>query len=140
MKTASDCIFCRIVAGTAPARKVYEDDSVLAFLDINPISTGHTLVVPKQHFVNVYDLPDEQFARIVAIVRKLVLHYQTAIGAQSVNLLHSAGRPARQDVFHFHVHIIPRHESDGLHLGYRPRAGNVEDPDTVLARLRQGLT
>jgi len=138
--TAPDCVFCRIVAGNAPARRVYENESVLAFLDINPISVGHTLVIPKPHFVNVYDLPDEQFARIVAVTRKLVLHYRTAIGAQSVNLLHSAGRPARQDVFHFHLHIIPRYENDGLHLGYRPRAGNLEDPDAVLARLRQGLT
>jgi histidine triad (HIT) family protein len=135
----TDCIFCRIAAGTAPARKVCEDDFVLAFLDINPISVGHTLVIPKQHYVNVFDLPGELLAKVMLTAKRLAVHYRTAIGARSVNLLHSAGRAARQDVFHFHLHIIPRHEDDGLHLGYRPRAGNIEDPDKVLARLRQGL-
>lgn len=136
----TSCIFCRIVAGAAPARKVLEDDSVLAFLDTNPISIGHTLVIPKPHFVNVYDLPEELLARVTSVAKRLALHYRTALGAQSVNLLHSAGRAARQDVFHFHLHIIPRHDDDGLHLGYRPRAGNIEDPDAVLARIRKGLT
>lgn len=136
----TDCIFCRIVAGQAPARKVFENESALAFLDINPISVGHTLVIPKAHYVNVYDLPENLLAEVMAVAQKLALHYRTVLDAEAVNLLHSAGRAARQDVYHFHLHIIPRHENDGLHLGYRPRAGNIEDPDAVLARIRQALT
>jgi len=75
----------------------------------------------------------------MAVAKKLALHYRTALDAQAVNLLHSAGRAARQDVFHFHMHLIPRHDNDGLHLGYRPRAGNIEDPDVILARIRKAL-
>jgi histidine triad (HIT) family protein len=135
----TDCAFCRIVAGQAPARVIYQDETVMAFLDINPISVGHTLIVPKAHYVNVYDLPEHLLAEVVAAGQKLARHYRTALDAQAVNLLHSAGRAARQDVFHFHLHLIPRHENDGLHLGYRPRVGNVEDPDAVLARIRRAL-
>lgn len=74
------------------------------------------------------------------MAQRLARRYQTALNAQAVNLLHSAGRAARQDVFHFHLHVIPRHENDGLHPGYRPRAGNSENPDAVLARIRKSLT
>jgi histidine triad (HIT) family protein len=132
----TDCTFCRIVAGELRCWKTYEDDAVLAFLDINPIAEGHTLVIPKLHFVNLYDIPEDLLGRVVAVSRRLALAYRETLGAQAANLLHSAGRAARQDVFHFHLHIIPRHENDGLHLGYRPRSGS-HDFDAVLAKIRR---
>jgi histidine triad (HIT) family protein len=134
----SDCIFCRIVAGQAPCWKVYEDDRAMAFLDINPIADGHTLVIPKPHFVNVFDMPPDLLCHVTAVAQTLVLRYRQALGMGAVNMLHSAGRAARQDVFHYHLHIIPRRDDDGLHLGYRPRSGG-RDFETVLKKI-QGVS
>jgi histidine triad (HIT) family protein len=133
---SSDCIFCRIVAGQAPAFKVFEDDSTLAFLDINPISPGHTLVIPREHHTNMFDIPEQLLTRVGEAARRIALSYRQSLGMNDANFLHSAGRAARQDVFHFHLHIIPRYPDDGLHLGYRPRSGS-RDFDTVLTRIRQ---
>jgi len=138
MAVMNDCIFCRIVAGQAPCWKVYEDDETMAFLDVNPIVDGHTLVIPKRHFANVYDIPEHLLCHVTAVAQKLVLQYRTALGTEAVNMLHSAGRAARQDVFHYHLHIIPRHGDDGLHLGYRPRAGG-KDFQGILKKIR-GVT
>lgn len=135
----TNCVFCRIVAGTAPSWKVYEDDAVVAFLDTNPIADGHTLVIPRAHYVNIYDIPEDLLARVARVAHKLALAYRAALKAEAVNMLHSAGRAARQEVPHFHLHIIPRHEDDGLHLGYRPRAGPTEDFDALVARIRKSL-
>jgi histidine triad (HIT) family protein len=114
---------------------VYEDDQATAFLDINPISDGHTLVIPKPHFVNVYDIPPDLLCHITSVAQRLIIQYRKALNVEAVNMLHSAGRAARQDVFHYHLHIIPRRADDGLHLGYRPRSGS-RDFVATLARIK----
>lgn len=108
-----NCIFCQIVQGMAPSWKIYETDDTLAFLDINPVNEYHTLVIPKHHYVNYFDVPPELLLRVTATVKQLVDLYHRRLGIDNVQIISCAGEEAQQDVFHFHVHIVPRHQDDG---------------------------
>lgn len=112
--THGDCLFCKIVAGDIPATKVHEDDETLAFLDINPVSEGHTLVIPKDHFENVYATPAETWCRVMLTVQKVAEAVRHAVNADGINLVMNNESAAGQLVPHAHVHIIPRHNDDGL--------------------------
>lgn len=111
-----NCIFCKIVKGDIPSHKVYEDAHVLAFLDIRPVNPGHTLVIPKDHFENIYTLPDEVMARISLAVKQVAIAVKQGVEADGVNIGMNNEAAAGQVVFHAHIHVIPRVESDGLHL------------------------
>ena len=111
-----DCIFCKIIKGELPKYKVYEDEDVLAFLDINPVAGGHTLVVPKKHFVDLISAPPEVAANIMAITQKIAPAIIEAVGATAFNLGLNNGVQAGQVVDHLHIHIIPRFAGDGLQL------------------------
>jgi len=108
-----NCVFCKIVRGEIPAAKLYEDDSVLAFLDISPINKGHTLVIPKKHYKNLYDLPEEEFQKVAVVVKRVSGAVKRATGAAGINVLQANEKAAGQEVMHFHVHVIPRFENDG---------------------------
>ena len=110
----TDCIFCKIIAGQIPATKIYEDDKVLAFLDIGPISDGHTLVVPKQHYEKVHECPPEVLADIWAKLGKIAGAVSSAMNSDGYNVLCNNGRAAGQLVDHLHFHIIPRMTGDGV--------------------------
>lgn len=115
----ADCIFCKIIAGEIPSSKVYEDDQVIAFLDISQVTPGHTLVVPKQHFRNLLkmdaDSASQLFARVPDIARKVM----KATGAKGMNILNNNEEIAGQTVFHTHVHLAPRYEeTDGLQISF----------------------
>jgi histidine triad (HIT) family protein len=110
---SDDCIFCSIVDGEIPARIVHETDDVVAFLDANPLSRGHTLVIPKTHTQHVGDLDDDLAAALFAAVTELTPHVQSTVGADGVNVGINDGEAAGQEVPHTHVHIIPRFEGDG---------------------------
>lgn len=110
----NDCIFCKIIAGQVPALKVYEDDSVLAFLDIKPNHPGHTLVIPKDHIENIYGMPDETLCRITMVVRKVALAVKNGVDADGLNIIMNNESAAGQEVFHAHIHIIPRYNEDGF--------------------------
>lgn len=112
--SSSDCIFCKIVSGDAPAYKVYEDDDVVAFLDIFPWTTGHTLVVPKTHSPNLFEIPDEDASAVMRAIRRVAPALRSTVEAEGMNLLQSNGRAGWQTVDHFHVHLIPRWEDDSL--------------------------
>lgn len=109
-----ECIFCKIIAGQIPATKIYEDDKVLAFMDIGPISDGHTLIVPKQHYEKVHECPPEVLADIGARLGKIAGAVASAINSDGYNVLCNNGRAAGQLVDHLHVHIIPRMTGDGV--------------------------
>jgi len=109
-----DCLFCKIIAGEIPCSKVYEDKLFIAFLDINPVHKGHLLIVPKRHFVNVLDTPDVEAAEIYKVARDLSKAVIEAVGCDGVNLVQNNNASAGQEVFHSHLHIIPRFENDGL--------------------------
>ncbi|EFQ57138.1 HIT family protein [Streptococcus downei] len=105
----SDCIFCKIIAGEIPSSKIYEDEKVLAFLDISQTTKGHTLVIPKEHVRNMLEMSDQTAADVFARLPKLARAIKTATGAKGLNILNNNEEVAGQTVFHAHIHIIPRY-------------------------------
>lgn len=101
------CEFCKIVRKEAPASPVYEDDKVIAFLSIQPINIGHTLVVPKKHYDNIYEIPEEEVAHLYKIVKKVAYAVKNAVSAEGIRIVQNNGEAAGQVIFHLHVHIIP---------------------------------
>jgi histidine triad (HIT) family protein len=131
---SEDCIFCQIVAGDIPARVVYEDDDVLAFLDANPLARGHTLVIPKPHHETLGDLPADAGEPVFAALHRLAPAIEAAVGADASNVAFNNGEAAGQEVPHVHGHVIPRFEGDGgapIHAvaGARPDLSDDELDD-----------
>ncbi len=118
-----NCVFCDIVAGRLPSYKVYEDREILGFLDINPLAPGHTLVVPKKHYVDVYDIPADTLESIAGVAQNVARKIRESGLGQDVNLFNASGVSAEQSVFHFHVHVIPRNPTDsiGVHGWWNPK-------------------
>jgi histidine triad (HIT) family protein len=102
-----DCIFCKIVKGDIPCYKLYEDDDVLAFLDIKPLSKGHILVLPKKHFENIFDIPDDLLCKTISVAKKLSLKLKEKYSPEGIVLNQNNGFKAGQTIFHFHLHIKP---------------------------------
>jgi histidine triad (HIT) family protein len=136
----TDCIFCRIVGGELPSSGVYADEHVIAFLDIGPIVKGHTLVVPRRHFQYVYDIPADELARVVAVVKKVASAQRRALGCDGVNVTQANGRCAGQVVPHLHFHVIPRFDDDGHHWNWKSKSYDApEEMRAVADRLRGGF-
>ena len=108
----NNCIFCAIAEGEIPSFKVYEDDLVLAYLDINPVSKGHTLVIPKAHTEGLLDTPDETLAAVIARVKKVAAYVKKVLGCGGFNIVQNNGETAGQTVRHVHFHIVPRYDGD----------------------------
>ena len=125
-----DCLFCKIVARELPATVVAEDERTVSFMDINPATRGHALVVPREHSVDLLEIPQEDLAAVAAAAKRLAARAKEALGADGVNLLNSCGAAAWQTVFHFHIHVIPRYRDDPLKLPWIPGPG---DPDEIAA-------
>ena len=115
-----DCVFCEILKGDSPASFTYQDDSVVAFMDVQPITHGHMLVVPRVHAVLMSDLDETISMRTFRVARKLAAAVRSTLGASGVNLFVADGEVAFQDVPHFHVHVIPRYPKDGFGLTFPP--------------------
>ena len=113
----SECIFCKIIDGSIPSAKIYEDEYVYAFMDIMPLTKGHTLIIPKNHKENVYDLSEEEASNLFKVVPKIASALKESFGPVGMNLLNNNGAPAGQSVFHFHLHFIPRYDQTD---GFRP--------------------
>jgi histidine triad (HIT) family protein len=122
-----DCLFCKIVAGEIPSTRVDEDERTVAFMDINPATRGHLLVVPRAHSVDLLEIGDEDLEACVRMARRLAARLKEKLGADGVNLLNSCGRAAWQTVFHFHLHVIPRYETDPLRLPWVPAPGDRDE-------------
>jgi histidine triad (HIT) family protein len=131
---SDDCIFCKIVAGEMPAMKVHEDDRTIAFMDINPATRGHLLVIPRAHSKDLLEIPADDLEACLAVARDLSARAKERLGAQGINVLNSCGRAAWQTVFHFHVHVIPRYADDPLRLPWIPGPG---DSDEIAAAAEQ---
>jgi len=129
-----DCLFCSIVAGEIPSTIVDEDERTIAFMDINPATRGHALVVPRAHSRDLLDVSEEDLAACAAAARRLAGRVSERLDADGVNLLNSCGRAAWQTVFHFHIHVIPRYDDDPLRLPWTPGPG---DPDEIAAAARE---
>jgi len=134
-----DCIFCKMVAGQIPVTKVYEDQVVLAFLDIGPVSDGHTLVIPMQHFEKLHDCPPELLGQISSRLGKIAKAVVDATGSAGYNVLCNNGRAAGQLIEHLHFHIIPRNAGDGVFDRW-PSHKYVEGKiEKIAARIREKL-
>ena len=107
----ADCIFCKIIAGEIPSYTIYEDEDFKVFLDINPASKGHALIVPKVHYANLYDIDEEVVAKAMKLAKKLAIHMTDILGCEGFNILQNNNETAGQTVFHFHMHLIPRYEN-----------------------------
>lgn len=135
----TDCLFCKIVAEEIPCEKIYEDDATFAFLDIRPINRGHTLVVPKAHHENIYDIPADSFARVMETVRMLAPKVKAAMDADGINIGMNNDGAAGQVVFHAHLHIIPRFSGDG-HRHWHGNGYAEGEAAEVGETLRKALT
>jgi len=111
---SESCNFCKVVSGENPASIVYEDGNVLAFMDLHPANIGHTLVVPKEHWETIYDVPEEVLADLFAVVKRISVAVEKAVGAEGISILQFNGRASGQSVMHFHVHVIPRFRGDAI--------------------------
>jgi len=129
-------IFARIAAGEIPCQKVFENDLLLAFLDINPLSEGHTLLITKRPVERVEDLTPEEAAEIGRVLPVLIRKILAVTGAPACNILQNNGRAAGQEVPHVHFHIIPRREGDGLGFRWKPQRRSTEELEALAARIR----
>src|SRR3954470_11503573 len=124
---ADDCIFCKIVAGELPATKIDEDERTIAFMDINPWTRGHALVIPKAHSTDVGEIDEADLAAVAAMAKRVALRQKEALGAEGVNLLNAFGSAAWQTVVHTHFHVLPRYDDDGTRVPASAGAGGGED-------------
>ena len=128
--SGSDCLFCGIVAGEVPAQIVDSDEHTVAFMDINPATRGHALVVPRTHAADLFEISDEDLEHTGVAARRLAARMKPVLSADGFNVLNSCGAAAWQTVFHFHLHVVPRYEDDPLELPWIPQPG---DPDEIAA-------
>jgi histidine triad (HIT) family protein len=141
--TLDDCVFCNIVKGTVPESVVYDDNEVLAFMDIQPVNPGHVLVIPKVHVSGLSNLDEETGTHMFKVgMRVAEAVKRSGVKCEGVNLLLSDGRAAFQEIFHVHLHVIPRFEGDNLHIGfgrqYRLKPERHE-LDKIAAKIRSAL-
>lgn len=115
-----NCIFCKIAAGEIPAITIYEDNDVKVIFDAGPATKGHALVIPKGHYENVFDIPEELLAKAHVVAKKIAIKMKDATGCDGVNILQNNGEKAGQSVFHLHIHVIPRYEGDTANIKWTP--------------------
>ena len=130
-----DCVFCKIVKGEIPAHKVYEDETTLAFLDITPVNIGHTLVIPKKHYVNIYETPEEIMMHIMRTVKKISHAVKIGLKADGINVTMNNDPAAGQVVFHAHIHIIPRHANDGFGAWQGKRSYKEGEKEVIVEKI-----
>ena len=133
---ADDCLFCGIVKGIVPSETIASDERTVAFMDINPATAGHALVVPREHSADLLDIGAEDLEAVSLAAQRLAKRAKDVLGADGVNLINSCGRAAWQTVFHFHMHVVPRYDDDPLKLPWVPAPGDSDEIAAVAARLR----
>lgn len=135
----NDCIFCKIIRKEIPSNIVYEDDQVIAFLDISPVASGHTLVVPKEHSQDLFDTSPEVLQAWMDRVQKIAAAVRSAVGAEGIVLIQNSGAAAGQTVWHLHMHIIPRNSGDGLRHWAQSSYPSPDIADGVARSVRDAL-
>ena len=136
MRRDPDCIFCKIVAGEIPSFKLFEDEATLAFMDINPASEGHALVIPKEHASDLYAVSDEALARTAVTSKRLAAALARTLNPDGLNLVQCNGAAAAQSVMHFHVHVLPRITDDRLAMNWGLKLGDIDAIGRLAERIR----
>ncbi|MFA6258847.1 MAG: HIT family protein [Candidatus Paceibacterota bacterium] len=134
----NDCIFCKIISEEIPCIKIYEDEKILAFLDIKPVNIGHTLIIPKEHYKNIYETPEEILKEMISVSKRISVALKSALNADGINITMNNEPSAGQVVFHSHIHIIPRIKDDGFLPWYGKRDyrnGEKEETAEKIKRL-----
>ncbi len=134
-----DCIFCKIAGGIIPANALYEDDDFKVIFDLGPASKGHVLILPKEHFDNVFEMTDEYAAKVFVLAKKVATAIKKTFNCDGVNILQNNGVAAGQTVFHFHMHIIPRYEGDGVTVGWNPGSISPEQIAEYVEQVRANM-
>ncbi len=135
----NDCIFCKIAAGQIPSATIYEDNNFRVFLDINPATKGHCLIVPKEHFDNIYDLDAETAGKLFSLATMISRALKKTLNCDGLNIVQNNGLVAGQTVFHFHMHLVPRYENDGLSLLEEQDPGNMEEIEELRKLIKAEL-
>ena len=134
------CIFCNIVNGEIPSFKIFEDEDVLAFLDVNPVTRGHCLVIPKMHFESIFDIPEELLQKVMVATKHISKKVKDVLHPDGIRLSQSNGEVAGQAIFHFHLHVIPRYKDDGLsmdhHATAHPSKADMEELKKTAEKLK----
>ena len=135
-KMKDDCIFCKLANGVFPTNSIYEDDDFNVILDLGPATKGHALILPKEHFANIYELSDETAAKVLVLAKKLATDMTKKLKCDGFNICQNNGEIAGQTVMHYHLHLIPRYENDGQKISWKPMSPSEEE----LAQVRKTLT
>jgi histidine triad (HIT) family protein len=131
-----NCIFCKIVRGETHSWKVYEDEYTYAFFDINPVNEYHTLVIPKKHYENIFDIPEDEAVHVMKTIKKVADLYNERLGMNNVQIINNNGAEAQQDVFHIHFHIMPRFKGDSQNIKWIIHTELRERFDDMLLKLK----
>lgn len=132
---SESCIFCRIANGEIPSRTVYEDEEFRVILDMGPATKGHALVLPKEHYADLFELPEDLAMKAMLVGKRTAKRICSALGADGLNLVQNNKAVAGQTVPHFHLHIIPRYQEDGQKIGWNPKDPGAEALDAVLGEI-----
>jgi len=136
-----DCIFCKIIAGEIPVVKVLDEELVIAFMDINPSSKGHMLVVPKRHAENIFEIPESDLVALIKAVKRCAKAVKEALNAEGITILQLNGKASDQIVPHLHVHVIPRWENDGLSVStWKMKPGDMEEIQEIALKVKEYLS
>ncbi|MCR4651152.1 MAG: HIT family protein [Lachnospiraceae bacterium] len=122
-----NCIFCKLANGDIPTNAIYEDDKYKVILDLYPATKGHALILPKDHYKNLFELPEENCREVLVLAKKMASHMKEKLGAEGFNLLQNNGEIAGQTIFHFHMHLIPRYSDDGQDITPKPQTMSEEE-------------
>lgn len=131
-----NCIFCKLANGEIPTATLYEDDDFRVILDASPAAKGHALIIPKEHYANLYELSDELAAKVLVLAKKMIIRLTDLLGCDGYNIVQNNGEAAGQTVFHFHLHMIPRYKDDGVGLGWKMGELTEEDKEEILSGLK----
>ena len=126
-----NCIFCKIINKEIPSKIVYEDDLVIAILDLSQATYGHTLVMPKKHYANIYEIDDDTLAHLIKVVKKLAIKLKNKLHADGINILNNNDEAARQTVMHYHIHILPRYKNDDLNINFTDHSKDTNLDDVL---------
>lgn len=132
----SDCIFCKIANGEIPSATLYEDEKFRVILDLGPATKGHALILPKNHALNLYELPDDVAAASMVLAKKMAIKLKEGLGCDGLNLVQNNGEAAGQTVHHFHIHMIPRYKQDHAGITWKPGTLTQEDRDDILRKVK----